>query len=256
VAQFIQNVDSPANQGYVREVLNASDANTRLRTILPNVYQGTDIDQRIGNTITPVKLRLTIRYYTDFTNTRALECYVRQFLLTSKSVKNPQIWAAEGDDETVHMLNRGNGTYTAPVFGASPQTWAEADLPIASPVFSTLPKGNKTFKFAKQPGLLQNESTADGIPVYAPNRVTEHKCVVTIKCPKLHYTQESESGLNNYIQPTNFNPLFGACGYTITNESAACYRQLLGTISGGGIGVPANPIIRYTLFSELWFKDD
>jgi len=246
----------PANEGYVRETLNAGDANTRLRTFLPDVYQGTNINQRIGNTITPIKLRLTIRYYVDYTNTRGLECYVRQFMLTSKSVKNPAMWPSNGDEQTQQLINLGDGTYGSATFGVSPDTWALADAPIAAPVFSALPKGNKTFKFAKQPGYLQNESAADGIPVYAPNRVSDHKSVVTIKCPKLKYDQDDSTGLNNYTQPTNFCPLFGACGYTITNETNACYRQLLGTISGGGVGVPANPIIRYTLFSELWFKDD
>jgi len=256
VSQFIQNVDSPDNQDYVREVLNSSDANTRLRSLLPNVSQGTEANQRIGNTITPVKFRVTIQYYIDESNTRGLECYVRQFMLTSKSFKNEILLADAQSDVLENMLDRGDGTFGYPAFGAAQDTWIESSLPVAKEHFSLIPRGNKTFKFAKQPGYLTNAADDSGTTPYAPNRVSTHKCVVNIKCPKLKYDNAVSSGATNYYIPTNYCPLWGACGYVITSENNAQYRQLLGTISGSGEGVPANPLIRYTIFSELWFKDD
>jgi len=245
-------VDEPANQDYVREVLNSSDANTRLRTLLPQVSKGTGANQRIGNAITPIKFRVSITYYLDQTNTRGLECHVRQFLLTAKGVKNGTQWANYQTEAQSNMLDYGDGTNGFPDYGASKDTWANVSYPLAKETFTKLPKGNKTFKFAKQPGYIQNEGAGDGLAVFAPNRVVDHKSVVSIKCPKLKY---EEAGVNLTI-PTNFCPLWGACGYVITSDDNAQYRQLLGAISGGGIGVPANPIVRYTILSELWFKDD
>jgi len=256
VSQMIQNVSTPANEGYVREVLSGVDANTRLRGVIPNLSQGVGSNQRIGTMITPTKLRVTVKYYVDYSNERALECYVRQFLLTAKSIKNPALWQGQEQTFQSNMLDVGNGTNTYPDYGASQDTWSHTQWPITNETFSKLPKGNKTFKFSKQPGFIQNAAGNSGVTPYAPGRVVEHTSVFTIKCPKLKYEQFVEQGLNNYVQPTNFCPLWGACGFMITNENNAQYRQLLGAISGGGVGVPATPLIRYTIFSEMWFKDD
>jgi len=255
VSQFIQNVTTPANMGYVREVLNSSDANTRLRTILPLVEQGVGPNQRIGIAITPVKFRVTIRYYVDHPNTRGFECHVRQFLLTSKSIRNSTLWSgATIGTQQGNMLDKGDGTNTFPDYGVSKDTWSHTQYPLAKETFTPLPRGNKTFKFGKQAGTPQNAQVAAGAgeTPYAPQHALEHTSVVNINCPKLKYEQDGV----NYVLPTNFCPLWGACGYVVTSEDNAQYRQLLGEISGGGIGVPSTPLIRYTIFSELWFKDD
>ena len=181
VSDMIQNVDSPANQDYVREVLNSSDANTRLRFLLPALYQGTGSDQRIGNTITPVKLRVTINYYIDESNTRGLECYVRQFAVTAKSIKNVNLLAGDQSDLLNNMLDAGNGIYQYPAYGASKDTWAQTSWPIVKEQLSLIPHGNKTYKFAKQPGYLTNAADDSGTTPYAPNRVSHHKCVLNIK---------------------------------------------------------------------------
>ena len=257
VSQTIQSVSNPGNEGYVRESLNAGDANTRLRTILPNLGQGVGSNQRIGTVITPVKVRVTIRYYVDQTNERAFRLHVRQFLLTSKSVKNPAMWPTEGDSQTKNLLDNGDGTNTFATYGVDRNSWLTISKPINKTAFTKLGKGNKTLSFGKQGGRPQNEQTGGNATTpYDARSVLEHTQVLTFTCPKLKYEQFVEQGLNNYLQPTNFNPLFGACGYVVSSEDAQCYRQLLGTISGGGIGLPSTPLIRYTIFSEMWFKDD
>ena len=256
VSQIIQSVTTPANFGYVREVLSGTDANTRLRHILPNLSQGVGSNQRIGTVITPIKVRVTVRYFFDQPYTNADRINVRQYVVTNKMVKTSPLWETNSQIQQSSMVEVGNGTNTYPDFGASPNSFLNASRHINKATFTPL-KGCKDFVLQKQAGYVHGAQTSFADYAYSPYfGAIEHTEAIRVKCPKLKYEQFVEAGQDNYQQPTNFCPLWGAVAWNTCTEQSKTYRDQQGEISGSGVGKPAVPIIRYTIFSEMWFKDD
>lgn len=256
VAETIQSLTTPANNGFVREVLAGTDANTRLRRMLPNLSQGVGSNQRIGTVITPIKVRITIKYVIDQNYTNADKINLRQYVVTNKMVKTWPLWDTNSQVQQSSMLEVGNGTNTYPDFGAGPEFIQNASRHLNKATFTKL-KGSRDYTFAKQGGYTHGALTSAADYAYTPYiGAVEHTSVVSLKCPKLKYEQFVEAGQDNYLQPTNYCPLVGAIAWNASTQQANTYRNQQGAISGGAVGVPTVPIIRYTIFSEMWFKDD
>lgn len=272
-AQIRREIANAAETKYVRAILqqdapllgyvSPSAANAKFQVLLPELVQGTSNFTRLGNTVTPVKLRATYYYFfaapVDGSSRVNLPgAYkVRQYITTSKSSKSQVSWTANATTETVKYIDNGDGTYAIPQPGTSGAPgfsygYMQLALPSNKDAFTDLP-GCKVLDLVKNCG---NFAQAPAFPAAATNLGTDPYTgvatnasrieVIDIKCPaKLTFT----SG-NNY--PDNFAPLGAAAG-SILSEGANSYSALLGTVTGG---VPANPVIRYTLQVEMWYKDE
>lgn len=256
VAQIIQSTTTPANMGYLREALSGTDANTRLQPIIPQLSQGVGTNQRIGSVVTPIKMRVTVRYFYDYNFTNSLKTHVRQYVVTNKMVKTAPLWETNSQTQQSSMLEVGNGTNTYPDFGTTPDAQVHASRHINRATFTPL-KGCKDFVLQKQGGQPLGAPVVLADYSYSPLfGQQEYVSTFLVKCPKLKYEQFLEAGQDNFRYPTNFCPLWGAVAWTSTDDQSKTYRNQEGDISGSGVGRPSVPVIRYTIFSELWFKDD
>jgi len=272
-AQIRREIANAAETKYVRAVLqqdqpllgyvSPSAANAKFQVLLPELVQGTSNFTRLGNVVTPVKLRATYFYFfaapTDGSSRVNLPgAYkIRQYITTSKSSKSQVSWTANQATETVTYIDNGDGTYAIPQPGTSQSPgfvygYQQLAMPSNKDRFTDLP-GCKVLDLVKNCG---NFAQAPAFPAAATNLGTDPYTgvaanasrveVIDIKCPaKFTYT----SGIN---YPDNFAPLGAAAG-SVLSEGANSYTALLGTVTGG---VPANPIIKYTLTIELWYKDE
>lgn len=246
-------VATEIKDGYIVGNLIGDQPFRRLQTVLPAIAQGTTAQTRIGNSITPIKLKVTVQYYfsgnglegsqttNSVINSGLFE--VRQFSVQPKIYKSAAAWTpAVAAVEQTKLLEVGNGTTTVPYSA----TATNVLYPISDENFTTL-KGNKRIMLGKNHGMIQQ---SDSFPI--TNIRSQDTLHWSVKCPKkLKYDE-------NNVYPTNFNPLWGAYATLVTNYGPATasttYDGLLNPLLGSG--APTNPIIRYNLRFEMWFKDD
>lgn len=121
-------------------------------------------------------------------------------------------------------------------------------------------KGNKTFIMGKQNG---GQWTAGQQPI-APGQLYSKRIVFYVKCPKHFKYEDPDAGASaGQTYPTNFNSLMGVhAGCVAPSENASIfnapftsYDALCLPVSATAPSYPYNPIIRYTVRSELWYKD-
>lgn len=237
---------------YIPGSLPGDNLTRRLFTVLPPLTVGPASNQRIGNSIHPVKLRVTAQYFfngdgvqggQDINGVGKSGLYeVRQFCLTSKDIKANRAWTSTvATDRQPRMLEVGDGTTINP---DSASAW-NMTYKISDENFTPI-KGCKRFIMGKNAGVI-NGGSLDPLTT-ARAQDTLH---FSIKCPKTFHYEEDVT--DNY--PTNFCPLFGAHAGLITNSLSTTYDGLLGVIPGNTNSIPLHPIIRSNVRVELWFKD-
>nr|WAE43258.1 MAG: capsid protein [Cressdnaviricota sp.] len=242
-----------AQKGYVRDALDNTDQQTRMFGILPNVSQGTGGSNRVGDKITPIKLVVHVKYFVAQAYTNSFLAHIRQFFVTQKSFKNidnlSSINAVLGT-----LLANGTGGTTSCQVGSTVENFRQLNYPLSTN-FTKLGRGCVNLRIGKQTGSPQvqaitnsgedtNVSTSYGpLP---PGVGEEVNVTYTFKLPVLKYTND------NSTQPYNCAPLFG-CAACLESDTVT-YLSQSGTIAGQ-TGYPSNPIIRYVMRSEMWFKD-
>lgn len=237
------------NLGYVNGALTGDQPNARLFPVIPSIAQGTGTNQRIGNTITPTKFVVHVRYYFDHTYAPAVLAHIRQFFVACKAIKDQSIWIAGAGAASLtqqqNLIDKGDGTNDFANFGTSPENAMGANNPIAHEAWTPLKGGCKTFRIGKQQGIIQGDNTSLLTP-YAPGVPCELNVRWSHKLPKLKYEQGG-------FYPTNTCPLFGALAYL--QDSALSYQSLTG-VPNVPIGTVPTPVLRFSLRSELHYKDD
>lgn len=245
-------VTATVRDGYIVGNLIGDQPYRRLQTVLPRIGQGTSAHERIGNTIQPVKLKVTVQYFfqgngfeggQDAAAANNSGLYeVRQFSVQPKIYKSAAAWTpAVAAVEQTKLLEVGDGTTVVPYSATATNVLYK----VSDENFTTL-KGNKRIMLGKNSGAVQQ--SADSPLATIRTQDTLHW---SIKCPKkLKYDEAA-------TYPTNFNPLWGAYATLLTNYGPATasttYDGLLNPLLG--TGAPTHPIIRYNLFCEMWFKD-
>lgn len=227
----------------------------RLFLQLPPVANGTLGHQRIGNSIKPIKCRITAQYYfaqaplAAGQDTHAADLAqlieVRQLSVQPKGIRRIGEWTANvaGTASAGYkhylpkMLEVGDGHTVAP----DSQNSINLTYPISNENFTAL-KGNKRFILGKNNGGIIGET----------NPLTTARAQNTLhwnlKLPKvLKYDED------NSPYPTNFCPLFGAyAGYV--NGSGYSYDSRMSPYQPATFG-PTHPIVRMQYRVELWYKD-
>lgn len=259
------------DNGYVLGNLGGGDSWKYLFPVIPSLAQGDGSAQRVGNSISPLKLKVTVDYFfhrNGFTpllgqsddSVKLPGTYrVRQFSLTSKSIRGCSAWvdstAAQKTAQQGRMLEVGDGSTATP----NSAELANLDFKISDENW-TKHKGNKTFLMGKQSGS-QWTLTGDSI---APGQVYTKRVTFFVKCPKtFKYEDPDNGGGAGQSYPTNFNSLMGVYAglvapsqnASIFNSPYTSYDGLMGATSSTSPSYPFQPIIRYTVRSELWYKD-
>ena len=217
--------------------------------LIPNIVQGTGTNQRIGNTITPTRFVVHVRYSFDHGFTAAALLHIRQFFCANKATKDVTLWVAgagaASQVQQENLIDNGDGTNSAANFGTSVLNSMSHANPIAHEAWTPLSKGCKTYRIGKAVGLIQQEGTATAAP-YAPGVPAELNVRWEHKLPKLKYEQGGQTS-------TNVCPLFGALAYLA--DSAISYQSLTG-VPNVPIGTVPTPVLRVAVRAELWYKDD
>ena len=260
--------------------ITGGDSYRYLIPVIPSLGQGVGPNNRIGNSINPVKLKVTVDYY--FHRNGTLEggvanqtenavvlaglYKVRQFSVTSKSIRGCSAWVDSTSAQKIaqqgRLLEVGDSTVTAP----NSVSYHNFDYPISDENW-TKHKGNRTFFMGKQAGVGWSGTSPTGTTPYAPFApgMTAHKRVTFfVKLPKVFkYEDVDVGGAAGQFYPTNFNSLWGvhagvvAPSYPpqINTSPFTTYDGLQGAISATSPSYPYNPIIRHTIRAELWYKD-
>ena len=237
--------------GYVMGNLIGDLPFRRLQNIIPPVSPGDRAHNRIGNTIAPSKLVVTIQYFfqgdgleggQDQAGVNKAGLYeVRQFSVSPKSIKSNASWTnLKAQELQAKLLEVGDGTTTVP-YSATSQNIL---YPISNENFTAL-KGNKKFIMGKNAGVILKGEDTPLTTARAQNTIR-----YSVKLPaKFTYDETAQ-------HPSNFLALWGAYATNVTNYNATAsttYDGLLNPLISGSR--PTHPIIRYTLRAEMWYKD-
>jgi len=244
---------------YVPGSLPGDNVTRRMFTLLPPLAQvnaATD-HGRIGNSVNPVKLRVTVQYFfqgdglqsnQDLTAVqKSVLAEIRQFVVTPKDIKSNRSWTpAVAAANQPKLLEVGDGTTINP----DSATPINLEYKISDENFKPL-KGCKKFIMGKNDGSVQQSAGAYPLTT-ARAQNTLH---FSIKCPKVFKYDDDTT--DNY--PTNFLPLFGChAGLLVNTASGAAsttYDGTVGVIAGNTNSIPAHPLLRYNVRVELWYKD-
>lgn len=219
--------------------------NNRLFTLVPQVSVGPTSSSRIGQKIRPTKIRVHCQYYFDNAATTGSDCFIRQYVATSKEFKSKRaLTNAAQQPLLTKMMDNGDDTTSIPNPGANP---LQLTYPLERESFTAL-KGSGTFHITKNTGLPFNASIGalsgnDPLATVA----SSISYAFDVKPPKTLLYEHNDS------YPSNFNPLMGvaACNFAV-GGSAQSYPSQQGSIS---LGVPANPILKMRIRTEMWYKD-
>ena len=243
-ALVIQSSTTPANMGFILDKLDGNSNGTYMQPVIPAVGQGSGSNNRIGDVITPTKFVVHVKFFFDSNFTNQGVYHIRNFLASFKGIKDQASWLSSTRSiAQANMIDQGDGSQSYPDFGSGDR-WVKSEFPLNTRAWTRVGKGSKIIRIAKNPGPTQQSAVANGAPLMA-SYPTEVHLRMTCKLPKLKYANTGS------YYPDNVCPLWGACAFAITNGQT--YLQQLGAVAS--TGVPTNPIIRYTLSSELWFKD-
>jgi len=226
---------------YVLGTIDGAYANNRFQCLIPAIGQGVTSESRIGQKLTPVKLRVHVQYYFDNTYGACLDVLLRQSVITLKSWKsNAALTNGVQVSIASKLIDNGDGT-TSAISGGSDYT--QLTYPYVKEMVTKL-KGDKIIRLAKNAGFYQQSGLTTGTDPHE-SRTGIVRLSFDVNCPpSLIY----ESNTANF--PTNFNPLYAVTGALVSN--GAQYTSALGTISSG---TPATPIVRMSVRTEFWFKD-
>lgn len=180
---------------------------------MPAIGQGTGIFQREGANISNVRGRtlvhLSFRPSPLGGTAEAVDCYVRFFYGTSKSIRAAAEWVGILNDT---LLAREDGQ--SQDFGTgSPSTVLQQSLLSVQRKFWNLK--TKTVRLNKNNGYL-NGSAAPGMTT--PNA---HTSALTVSLPYSHkgtVSYPGVSGVANQFFPSNFAPVWWACVYTVDGD--------------------------------------
>jgi len=194
-AQTIQD------NGYVLGNIAGGDSWKYLFPVIPSMSQGTGSAQRIGNSIAPIKLKVTVDYFFHRNGFEPLANQsddsvnlpgtyrVRQFSVTSKSIRGCSAWVDSTSAQKIaqqgRLLEVGDGTVTAP----NSVELANQDFKISDENW-TKHKGNKTFFMGKQSGT---QWTLSSEPI-APNQTYHKRVCFFVKCPKTFKYEDPDPG--------------------------------------------------------------
>lgn len=242
-AQVKALVAAPAETKYVSEALyqmngatipgawiGFSSAITGVGEIyagMPRIRQGTDDHQRIGNQVTPKRMRIRLDIATKvFNDNTARDRMVHVFLLTAKSVKQLDNYTSI---PITQLLDKGDGTKVA--FDGTQFT---AQYPVNSSEFTILK--HKTMRMVQGYGIANsisapNVGTTDGVisPSHQYARI-----VLNVKTPsKFKYDRASQ------LFPTNYAP-FLVIGFTHNNSN----------------GTPPNDFVQVLGQTQLFYTDE
>lgn len=240
------------NQTPLATLLNGGSIYTKLTNLIPNIVQGLDGHQRLGDEISPVKMRVHVQYTWSNDLSGSYCLFVRQFHVTHKSIKDNEVYQ-QTDIPTEHATLIENGDNTTKFPDGRGGTWDDCLKPVYKEKW-TPHKGSKTFEMQKNWGhmnTLRPAASGDATlsnPASSGNRQMVSNHGFSVKLPK---TLKYDKGA--YL-PTNCLPLFGAYFGANTYVDTA-------TMFNGGLAphAPAylmtiNPIL-VTVRTELWYKD-
>lgn len=236
--------------------LDGTVGSRKLFTIVPDVSQGTGLYQRVGDRISPVKMKVSVTYSWDNGFVGHYQPYVRQCLFTNKQIKSADVYngiSVPRISDLHKTIVRDYNDTTTYLTGSVGVDMFNLQKPINSNDWK-LHKGSKTFLMTKQDGAYLNPvATTDHtnlqqVQPFGTARVV-HKSF-TVKCPK---TFKYDPGAT---QPSSFCPLFGQY---MGLEGAV---DIAGSAANAGLGPytgspekPTNIAILTSVRVELWFKD-
>lgn len=246
--------------------LDGTVGSRKLFNLIPDIAQSagqSSIFTRVGDRISPVRMKVSVIYCWANTFLGHYQPYVRQLCLTSKQYKSPDAWAGISVPRIsdIHKtIVRDYNDTTTYLTGSTGVDMFNLIKPLNHNDW-TAHKGTKVFHMTKNDGamLAPGETVASSpssvvatalqqVQPY-PGPRTLHKSF-TVKCPK-YFKYDPGS-----TQPSSFLPLFG---YFMGLEGPV---DIADTAARGGLGpytgspeVPTNIAITASVRVELWFKD-
>jgi len=190
--------------------------------VLPNISQGDDDFQRIGNVIQPTSLTVKVNLALNTTQTQSI--YADVYFLTSKTIKDQNL---VNGILTAQLMNVGDGT-NAPYDGTS----YTAMLPINRSEFTVL--AHKRFLLQKGSNDPNTALTGTGSPATNTFAYTKSFSQKIPMPAKLIYEDRTR------VQPANYFPFMvvGFCG-SDTNGNLA----------------PTSARVNVQAQSHLYYKD-
>lgn len=168
-------------------------SSTEVYDVLPNLVQGVDNYQRIGDRVTPKSLSVRGTIAINFNESRSLTPEVHVFIVSHKSKRSYDALnagASAGRQQIVdELIDLGNGTDT---------NFNGQVLPTCFPLNRKLLTihAHKVLKLSSSYGALANEHTAD-------DTLRFRRFAIKVKCPKTLTYDASISA----IHPVNFAPV-------------------------------------------------
>lgn len=193
--------------------------------MIPQVSQGTDDNERVGDTITPSgKIKTTLNFAINDDVSGSQQILVTIYYGTTKDRKS---WESQNPLSTASFLDNGDGTNTGPTY-----TRVSAMLPTQKDLV-TFKK--KQFVLSKATGFTGGDA---GTGNYAANAGRSYRSITLTAAPpkKLKYS------VGNDTYPVNFAP-----GYFIQLAYAD------GAVPASGANL--DRIVNVTSRNHMWFKD-
>jgi hypothetical protein len=193
------------------------------------VLQGVQSNQRVGERIKPVRVKLDFTFAYDPTSTVSHDYRVKLFVLRPKTYNNFPAMVASGF--TGLLLDNGD------------QTSADWD-PLNQHISDAKPVDNEAFNpiMIKRFKLIKNTSTVEGtlpgggnVPNTSRSSVVRYSMNLFGKALKKHLTYTGAVA----PYPTNYNPIFGIVAYAADGSAPAVVSP-----------------IRASVRLHMWFKDE
>lgn len=201
-----------------------------LYSLIPPVIQNKGSSTRIGDEITPTKLRVKMAFGFPYDQPTS-DVIVHVYFLTCKSVKSAANYTAV---PITTLLDRGDGTNTT--FDGS---LYNSQLPINTDAFSVL--SHKSFRLEKISGLNNSyiQGGSNRTDIVSQNTASYKTLTKDFKLPKLKYANDND------VYPMNSFP-FVAVGWTYAD-----------TYNSTTTNLPASSNVNLLVQgqSQLWFKD-
>lgn len=240
--------------------LDGTVASRKLFSIIPDVTQGVTALTRVGDVISPVKLKVTVVYTWDTEFIGHYQLYVRQMLLTNKTIKTYDDWVTARvppipSEQQSLLLKDYNDTNTFPT-GDTAVDMMNLYKPINTDAW-TLHKGSKIFYMTKNDGRILNpDATTSTATVPALQQVQPYAGMTVVhKSFNVKLPKKFKYDTAAATQPTGFLPLFGAYMGLEGTQSIADSKAHYGLGPYDAQNVPTTPAVRITVRAELWFKD-
>jgi len=204
--------------------------------VLPQLSQGVDVDQRIGNVVIPSKVRLHLncKFSKNSNDSNARDITVVVYVLKAKGQNQYLIPGGGSTSAPIggnlvlnynSYLDKGDGTDTA--FSGY---WRDSTLPINRE--AVVLHNKRTFRLYKPAGVLNSNESPTAVS--SAQEKLHHSMHFDFKPKKLKYDTVSA------VLPTNFAYCF-AVGYYYNDGTAPD--------TGGGL-------LQVSARTEMWYKDE